>query len=279
MKKNIFFTGMPVMALVFALVFTGCPTDSGGGESDPISVNLSLPPIQDVEAFTGTFVSDETEAKDLVGTAFTEIAGISDISSLQNSVYSVSRSISRSVYSEPYEEIFDHDTTLLQGAEVTGFVQGETTASAADDNNPGSTVGDYQEVSLKAKLAIVFKDVTRNGSTIKGKYGIDESMYYKLRLTSINPQKGEIAISSSATDGYAVSISKGGKGLKFVMEMQGKVNNKTIPVDGSFDPDDIGDLFDTYNLSLKIYDNDNEEQYSQTFTSYAAAAAYLGISQ
>ncbi|MDR1128466.1 MAG: hypothetical protein LBL20_04065 [Treponema sp.] len=281
MKKNLFFTGMPALALAFGLVLTGCPSDSGGGNDDPVPVNLSLPRIEDVADFTGVFVSSETEAQGLVETAFEEIGGILDTTSLQNNAYSVSRSMSRAVYSEPYEEIYDHDTMVLQGAEVTGFVQGKDTMSAADDDNPGETVGDYMETSLRIKLAIDFDNVTQHNSIIKGKYTVDENMYYKARLTSINPPKGDLTISYDVLDGYAVSISKNGRGLKFVMTLDGKINRRTIEIDDveSFGLENIGNLFNTYKLTLDIYNNANEkqEQYSKTFTSYAEAAAYLGI--
>lgn len=276
------FSSLPVIVLALGLAFAGCDngtTDNGGGgENDPISVDLSLPRIEEVGAFSGTFVSSESDAKSLVATAFTEIEEISGISSSVNNTRSLSRSISRSVHTEPYEEIYDHDTSILSGAEVTGFIQAKETMSAADDDRPGETVGDYMEASMKGKLAIVFTGATQKGSSIKGKYGIDESLYYKLQVTAINPVKGDLTISSNASDGYAVSISKGGKGLKFVMSIENKINNKTINVD-SFDVNDIGELFDTYRLTLDIYDNNNvkQDQYSKTFTSYAAAAEYLGI--
>jgi hypothetical protein len=273
LTKAVFGTaGLP--AVLLALVLTACPTGSDNGSDEPVSVDLSLPPIQEVAAFSGTFVSSETEAKDLVKTAFEEIANISDTSSLQSSsVSSVSQSISRSVYSEPYEQIFDHDTTVLPGAEVTGFVEGRQTISAADDNNPGGTVGDYMEMSLRAKLAIDFNDVTQNHATIKGRYSDDENMYSKMVRTATNIS---ITISFDASAGYAISISKGGKGLKFVMQTQGKINRKTIQGDEST-LDDTSGLFDIYKLSLDIYDNDNVKQYSKTFTSYADVADYLGL--
>jgi hypothetical protein len=281
--KGFFRWGVLALALTFGLVLAGCDNGGGGGntggESDPIAVDVSLPPIKDVASFTGTFVSSETEAKTLVAAAFTEIGGISDVSSSQDNLRSV-LSISRSVRSEPYEAIYDHDTSLLSGAEVTGFIQGKETMSAADDEHAGETVGDYMEMSLRAKLAIVFEGATRNGSTIKGKYGIDENLYYKGQVTATNPLKGSLTLSSGAEDGYAISISKNGRGLKLVMNIQSKVNKTIRDFDvAAFDPDDIGALFDTYRLSIDIYDNDNakNEEYSKTFTSYTDAAAYLGI--
>ncbi|MDR1301221.1 MAG: hypothetical protein LBK43_01970 [Treponema sp.] len=278
MKKNVFFMGMLVMVLVFGLVFITCSTDSDDDDDngDPISVDLSLPRIEDVPSFSGTFVSNETDAKNLVQAAFEEIGGISPVQSEMNSV----RSISRSVYSEPYEEIFDHDTTVLSGAEVTGFVQGKETMSAADDENAGESVGDYMEMSMRIKLAVDFQDITKNDSIIKGKYSVDEDMYLKAQITTINPPKGDLTISCDVSDGYAISISKNNKGLKFVMRLQGKVDKKMTGQSTSIlDNLDIGNLFETYKLSLDVYDNANvkQEKYSKTFTSYAEAATYLGI--
>jgi hypothetical protein len=265
------------MALVFGLVFTACSTGSGGGgDGDPVSVDLSLPNIRDVADFEGDFVSNDTEAKELVQTAFEEIGGIVPTDGMNYSV----GSIARSAYSDPFEEIFDHDTTVLPGAVVTGFVQGNERGSVADDDNPGESVGDYMEMSLRIKLAIDFKNVEQGDCTVKGKYTVDENAYLKGQITSINPPKGDLTIRYDVSDGYAISISKGGKGLKFVMKLQGKINKETKGEDASIlDNLDIGNSFDTYKLSLEVYDNDNvkNEAYSKTFTSYADAIDYLGI--
>jgi hypothetical protein len=276
MKKNVLCLGMLVMTLAFGLSFTACSTGSGGSDGDPVSVDLSLPRIEDVPSFTGNFVSNETDAQDLVQAAFEEIGGIVPTDGMNYSV----GSIARSAYSEPFEEIFDHDTKVLPGAVVTGFVQGNERGSVADDDNPGESVGDYMEMSLRIKLAIDFKNVEQDNCTVKGKYALDENAYLKAQITSINPPKGDLTIRYDVSDGYAISISKGGKGLKFVMKLQGKINKETKGEDASILDDlDIGNSFDTYKFSLDVYDNDNvkKDEYSKNFTSYEEAAAYLGI--
>jgi hypothetical protein len=294
MKKNNVLTkavlitaGLP--AVLLALVLTACSTGSEK-EEDPVLVDLTLPPIQGVANFSGNFVSSEAEAQTLVQTAFAAIENMLDTPSFQSSsVSSVSQSVSRSVHREPpYEKIFDHDETVLPDAEVTGFVQGRQTASVADDNNPGGTVGDSMEGSGRAKLAIDFDNIVRQRTIfINGEYSVDENMYYKMMLTAANT--GNITISYNVSAQYALSISdisggpiSPGRGLKLVMKIQGRIN-KTIQGDESaldnLDNMDMGSLFDTYMLSLDIYDKDNvkKDAYSYTFTSYATAAAYLGL--
>jgi hypothetical protein len=277
--------GLPValLALVVSasLILAGCggdDDDGGGGGGDPISVDLSLPSIQDVPAFTGNFVASESESKDLVNAAFAGIGGMTSSSS-QGSTNNSAQSISRSVQEENPLEIYDRNTTIIPGAEVTGFIQGKQVQSYADDEQPGESVGDSMEMSLRMKLAVDFQNVTQNNLAIKGKYTVDEDLYMKAQVTSLNPSKGDLAVRYAVSDGYAISISKDDKGLKFVMRLQGKLNKNIKEDESIFDGFDIGNSFDTYSLSLEVYDNNNvkNDTYSKTFTSYEAAAAYLGI--
>jgi hypothetical protein len=286
--KRFFIVGLPAvlraLGLVVAasLMLAGCGDDDDGGDggaSDPISVDLSLPSIQDVPAFTGTFVVSEEESKDLVIAAFGGIGGVSPSSS-QGSTNNSVQSLSRSVQEENPLEIYDRNTTIIPGAEVTGFIQGRQVQSLADDNNPGESVGDSMETSLRVKLAVDFQNVvTQDNFAIKGKYTVDEDLYMKVQVTSVSPSEGDLTMRYAVSDGYAISISKDGKGLKFVMRLQGNLNKNIKGDESAFDEFDTGNSFDTYSLSLEVYDNDNvkNDAFSQTFASYGEAAAYLGI--
>ena len=293
MAKKMFLLEMVVMILTFGMVVVSCE-EPDTGSSDPIEVNLNLPAIQEVAAFSGTFVSTETEAGQIVGDAMEAISGVmggvtsssssgtssssSGTSSSSSGMYSLNAitpmSIGRSVQNQPFSEVYNHDTTLFTGGEVTGFVEGYQKMSATNDNNPGGSVGDYQEMSIRAKFQVDFENVTRSSIAIKGKYIFDESVYLKAQVTSVSPSKGSVAIKMDVTDGYALSVSKGGKGLKFVMNLRTKGDKTFTDVDDDYD---LEQALETYNLTIDIYDNDNVKKWSKTFTSYAEAAAYLGV--
>ena len=286
MAKKMFLLEMVVMILTFGMVVVSCE-EPDTGSSDPIEVNLNLPAIQEVADFSGTFVSTETEAGQIVGDAMEAISGVmggvtSSSSSGTNSsssvMYSLNAitpmSIGRSVQNQPFSEVYNHDKTLFPGGEVTGFVEGYQKMSAANDNNPGGSVGDYQEMSIRAKFQVDFADVTRSNIAIKGKYIFDESVYLKAQVTSVSPSKGSVAIKMDVTDGYALSVSKDGKGLKFVMNLRTKGDKTFTDV---YDDYDLEQALETYNLTIDIYDNANDKQWSKTFTSYEDAAKYLGL--
>ncbi|MDR1399686.1 MAG: hypothetical protein LBJ41_07180 [Treponema sp.] len=287
MAKKMFLLKMVVMILTFGMVVVGCDTESSssGSSNDPIQVNLNLPAIQEVAAFEGTFVSSETEAGPMVGDAMNAISGVmGGVTSSSSSVmYSLNAttpmSIGRSVQEQPFSEVYDHNTKLFPGGEVTGFVEGYQKMSAANDNNPGGSVGDYQEMSIRAKFQVDIKNVIQSNITLKGKYIFDENVYLKMQITSVSPSKGSIAVKMDVTDGYALSVSKGGKGLKFVMNLSSK-GDKTfsdISANNVNLSSYLTQALDTYNLTIVIYDNNNDEKWRKTFTTYAEAAAYLGI--
>jgi hypothetical protein len=118
MTKKIFLSGILAVALVFGMIVTGCG-DKGG---DPIDVNLSLPGVPDIPAYTGTFVSSEDETKVMIADAMAAMdeafGGIVDRSESRynlNTPHNMSRAV---VQNEPFQEIINiHE----DGADVTGF--------------------------------------------------------------------------------------------------------------------------------------------------------------
>jgi hypothetical protein len=265
MKKRMFLTGILAMVLVFGLVLVGCDDGASSEEdTDPIAVDLSLPAIKDVPNFSGTFVSSQTEAETMVKDSFVGITGL--LSGLTD-VSSSSRSVHKSVQTEPISEIYDHDRTIVKGAEVTGYIQGNYTWSVADDDKPGQNNGDYQEISIKIKLAIDFDEVSANGFTIYGKYGFNEESYQKAQMQS--PEEILVTMRQKLADGHIFSVSKNGKGLKFMIHLTASANYT-----GSVD-DDMLD-FDNYSFTIDIYDNNNEKKYSKSFDNPTDANAFLG---
>jgi len=279
-QKSIFFVVLACL-LAFGLTAIGCSSGSGGGGGDLIKVDLSLPPIQEVASFAGKFVATEKEAQTLISDALDALDNLGglpgDSKSINYSMSLKSSSMSRSAYNEPYEEIFDNQR-IAQGAFVTGFVKGYEKGYAKDDNNPGGTVGDYEEISMKVKAAVTFTNATGSGykgCTFNGKYTYDENMYLKAQVTSLNPDKGKVNLDFNAANGYALSVSKDGKGLKFVMKLQAKAKLKNQEV--LADDFDI-DTFDVFKLTIEVYNNNTATPtYSQTFNNFEDANKYLDL--
>jgi hypothetical protein len=232
-----------------------------------ISVDLALPTIQNVPDFEGIFASSEAAAHGLVVRAHWIIFDAQE-SLIDDDDYQ--ESVSGNVRNSWLEKIFDQNTTILSEAKVTGFLQKKYATSGG---NP-TKVGDWAESSMRTKLAIDFNDfVSSYYGTISGKFTLDENGYVKQVVTAINPTNGKGPYSYDATEGYAVSISKNGKGLKFVMKIEEKIPRQTY-VSGD-------DLVNTsYTFVLDIYDNDNvkNEEYSKTFASSEEVKDYFKFS-
>jgi hypothetical protein len=255
------------LVLTFGIMIAGCggidDLYNNGDGDDPINVDLSLPSIQSVAQFAGVFPSNEQEQIELVALAFEEIEGL--YASLENGLGGISmlnrqfvspsksRAAQREVYTYGPEEFLFEDETIMPGVVVSGFFR-----------ISGTTDDDYSENTVKAKLSIDFDDYGED-PTINGKYGVDETIYMKMDYSSDEPS---MIIDMDASGGYALSVSKDGKGIKFVMEMTMKIN-----LSADFDDFDPG----TFILTLKIYDNDNNERFNETFYSLDDVADRLGI--
>jgi len=285
-KKHVFFVLLACL-LAFGLLVIGCNNDSSDDEDDdPVKVNLSLPNITAVPAFTGTFVSSEAEALNLVQDAVDALGEFTGAlgggASSDDNKYSISRGInmSRRVENEPINYTFENEQ-LAEGVTANGFITGYYKESTKDDYT--ETVGDYYEESIRAKLSLDFNSIQQRHITFNGKYVYDEDLYMKDQVTSINPQKGKGTLRLNANNGYALSASKNGKGLKFVMKLTANCN---FSVDYSYDDnddfyyDDDDFLKDKLNLKLTIdvYDNDNVKQYTKVYTDLDEASEFLGDS-
>lgn len=280
------------MALIFGMTLAGC----GGGDgdnfgNDPITVNLSLPAIQSVASFGGTFADTEAEQKDLVKEAFEIIAALglsgggNGGSNVPEPDYPMwnkksispdnSRAVQRGAYSwGPEYETYDHNTTILPGAIVTGFLKASGKGYYKDEY--GDSAGDYDEENLAGKLSIDFPNVTKNSATLNGKYVLDGTSYEKWQVISTNPRKERITENSNVNHGYALSISKGGSGIKFVMQETIKVNINNLEWTYEQGYPNYSNYI-TYKLTLNVYDNSNSPKLTKTFNSLEAARAYLGV--
>jgi len=266
--------GMLVLVLTFGMTAIGC---GGGGADDPIKVDLKLPAIQSVPSFEGNFVSNENEAKDLIGDAIDALADLSDLSFSASMVAQIAspRSISRKVQTEPFQEVYERKK-IADGAYLTGFEDGYWKESVAKENS--FSAGDYMESSMRAKVALEFENYKKAGCTFNGKYFYDEDMFFKEEIVSLSPEKIKATIRLNANNGYSLSVSKNGKGLKFVIELKAKVNKTLTDADEEDLFENFYDLFDTFNITIDVYDNANVKTYSKSFKTFEDAEDYIGSS-
>jgi len=284
MTNKKFWLGMLAMVLAFGVLVIGC--DKDGGVGDPIDVDLSLPAVQSLPEFTGTFVSTETEAQDLIADAVETLADLSGFLSPSANV-APSPSMSRSVYSEPFQEVINRQE-IATGVYLTGFVDGYYKESFANDESPYTNRGDYDEVSYRIKMALDFVNAQQDGYTFNGKYTCDENGYQKAVAISHNPYTETITLRQNIASGYSLSVSKGGKGLKFVMSWKGNINltfNYSFNWNGydwygynPFEGKKIEDIIENFSFTVDVYDKDNvkQEEFSKTFTTVQDANEYLG---
>ncbi|MDR1972611.1 MAG: hypothetical protein LBQ46_11905 [Treponema sp.] len=279
-----------------AAVFCGCGSGGGGEPPDPIAVDLNLPAVSALPAFTGSFAASETEADALLKGALNIVAQSSNAAGFPSGGSSYSWSPSyrlRQNFSQPsgargalYENIgpyiYDGDTST-PGFTVTGFLRGYQRGYRAGE--PGDvTAGDYVEVSLRSKMAIAF-EVNDSPWTIKGKYSIDDDITERVEYTSSSSFK--VSGAARADGGYALSISNSstGKGIKALITVEERGLNP-VEIDlaalnnSNLIPEllkKLSDIYTRYRFSIDIYDESNTKQYSKVFTSYLDYLTYIGL--
>jgi len=278
-----YWSGMLAVAVVFGMAVIGCDAGSDGGNDDPIVVDLSLPAVQNTASFNGTFVSTENEAFELIGDAINALGeytstpgGVGEPGGKNFDGRSIFRSMSRAIKTEPVDVIYDHEK-LAEGVVATGFVKGYYKQSVANDDKPGMSVGDYREMSMKCKLAVDFKDIQQEPFKFDGKYIYDINLFEKQLVTSLDPDKLTLTVRGNSANGYVLSVSKEGKGLKFVMQY-------TADINFNFTGDDPNEALDyllkkaKLKLIVDVYDNANVKQYSKIITDYKEMGWFLGDS-
>jgi hypothetical protein len=275
MVKRRVFMGMFCLALAFGFLAAACDNGNDNSPADPILVDLSLPLVRDIAPFAGTFVSGENEAKELVAFALEEISALPKPASLIGAVRAVPGT-ARSAVSDSYETIYDHNESVFPGAETTGFIQGKNTSFAADDKNYNRTVGDYYEMSTRIKMEVDFKDTIKHGIDIKGKYTVNNTRYSKMQVASLNPPGMTFVIKLGVAEAYALSVSKNGKGLKFITTIEAGAD-ETFDLTEETGTGESSDWYDPYNFSIKIYDNGDVLKYEKIFNSPEDVEEYLGF--
>jgi hypothetical protein len=292
MKKNkMVLAGVLSVLMVFALL--SCSNSGGGtptpppGEK-PVEVNMTLPKIDNVAEFPGRDVSTDTddEVKELLLSIFDTIMdngedfsqSFSRISSYK--VQPVLQSIARSVQKESILENIKNEE-IIENVFATGFVQGNITASAKDDDDFLGANGDYLEGVLKSKLAVDFKETTLEDLFMAGKATFDGDVNFKFQTTGIDTAK--VTGSLMFDNNYVLSVSNNGIGMK--LEMIIKMSKKNVSLDINFEDFEalIGKIEDLLNnsftITFNVYNKAGQKQnpLCRTFKSVDDIFKYLGI--
>lgn len=284
MKKACKLSGIFVLVAIIGFSMASC---GGSGGGDPVSVDLSLPAITKVPAFDGTFVSSEAEAQILILGALEaldprEFANVLPVNRELDSMFSISRGLSRKIIdnskNENNIEIIYENETLDSGGVANGFIKaGYNGSDTLEKKN------DYIEVSGNAKLAIDFDDVPNSYQVkINGKYTFDGNVYAKGQITSVDPEEIKITLGLGVKNGYAISISHNGKGLKLILKFEAKFPTSSFTFNDLDESPSESDIFNIFNskgtciLTYDVYDNNNEKKYSSTYNGIDEVSEFFG---
>lgn len=298
-KKSIFIPGVLAILLVFGLL--SC---DNGGDKDPVKVDMKLPSVSSLANFTGTFVANEEEAMELVVEVIDEVDLIGylmgddmgddweDDDPFESITFSRNFArTARAIYSDSNSKEFKNEK-ITDGIYATGFyeqsykISAKNAASNDEDDvwdahyeNPA--VDDYMEWSMKVKYALTVDNAKQGDIAYHGgKMTADGNRYDKDQIASLEPMKYNYTRKEDASQGIALSISKDGKGLKFVMKLSRKVNSSVKDV-----AEDDYDFWKTYwetyeekvtiSVTIDVYDNDNAKKFSKTIKNYKEYMEFL----
>jgi hypothetical protein len=280
MKKR-FLMGVLAFALIFTMALAGCAEagDDNGEENpgeggvaappgnDPITVDLSVPAVEDLPAFEGAFVASEAEADEILRRVLDyEIPSVWDLTwSKYPDVFDSSSG----------EVIFENDTfPEYPGAVATGFFQFDFKTNIADefleefyeDDMSSLKIGDYYEEYYYEKLAVKLDSYEVYSMFVTGQSSAMGYVFDRLDMISDNPILEKYTYKDKGTAKYSLSVSANGKGLKFVMTENSVDDNEGVL-------NEEGDFFEetykdngSFKVTIDIYDNDNVKQYSKVFT-------------
>jgi hypothetical protein len=250
-----------------ALFLGACRTDDNP-PSDPVAVNPTLPDVPDLPGFSAdandpvSFVSSKEEAFQLAGDTLTLV--INSLEPIFGSLPIGGEFLNiRAAKTETIEEIINNDTTI-PGAVVTGFVQGSTTASFADEDNPFSSDGDSAEINLRAKIAIDYENYKKDDFIINGKCHLAGDPIYGKGARK--PEAITIDGTVKLNGGYALSISDTNKkiGAKIILDLQIE-GIKSINLIDEPNFDTLADLFTKFAVKVDVYDNEDTRHYSESY--------------
>jgi len=280
-----------LMVVVFAWTVIGCDTgdnpinpDTLQDPPDPVAVDFSMPSIQLVESFTGTFESDQDQALYLsgdtvaaLGEIIEDLDGIPIISMMSRSgmasvFNNIQQNRSRNLYTDSDKILFNNEL-LYTGVRATGFI--DYTYRMYMRNFMMPTSGDFVDFLARTKLGINVNDTTKDGITMNGKYTINERIGFTERFTSM--YQSLVSFKIDINNNYVISASQGGRGIKMIVGIEIKVDADFNEADFEDDYlDDFNMFIDTFKLTVAIYDNNSSQpQFSRVFNSIEEAEQFF----
>lgn len=285
----------PLILIAVVLILGSCGLggdgvlgDNPSKEADVVdTVDQTLPTAAKLPAFEGNFVDTKEDAFALAYEPLLIIMQNLSSSDLP-ALFSIHPALSaaRAVETGTIEPVeWNHDTELIPGATLTGFVRGSWTTSFADE---GPARGDYVQADYQTQMALDFDNLTEDSSDIliAGKYSFDGSLKGKLvEFTKVDPLTVRIGGTLAVTGGYAFTISDkvNDRGIKVITDIRiTGITPQTITIGSLFPQDeededysvnsdevvamleDIQSPFRQFTIKMEIYDNNNKRRYSET---------------
>jgi hypothetical protein len=258
------------LCVICSLALAACDTGNGPVNTDPVSVDLSLPSVSALPAFSGDYIGNETAALNLFSNALALV--IQAPQAMDPELFSPDLDDPSASYRAAHAEaigpfVYDHDDTTVPGMVITGFIQGTTTSSFTNKDTP--IQGDYIATSLQSKMAVDFTGVAQGTLTVKGKYTANESVNIRTEFAQISPTPSiKISGAISADGGYALSVSDSSSGKGFKALVTQRIRG-IKPITISEDLSDLADLLNPYtefSITVELYDNSNTRRYTKTYT-------------
>jgi len=266
-KNNRF--ALLILAAVFAFTAAGCKEEPN---KEPISVNLSVPSVKNLAEFEGNIVQTKDEAIELLTQTIGVIIGgmegapmMSKLPAMLQNKQSLLPGAARAVYADTMDPIIINEKIPGFGS-IKGFIEGSSKYYFKSEYV--DSVNDYSQMSFNTKMAVTLD--YDDGAIIKGKCALSGSFSMKEVVTAVDEDDWasayELSLKVKTSINTALSISDGVKGMKLIMKMSINLN-ETIDIDiYDLDPEAIGDLLtlydDSLDLDIKVYDNNNELQFS-----------------
>lgn len=252
-------------AVVLFLVLGSCKTEDNGPPPDPVDVDKEMPKIPDLPSVEGAFPENEEIAFGMVEAAMSKILGQINFSGTMGLFSNAAESGARAAVekAQAISEKWENDPTLISGARVTGFVEGEIRGSLPDSLE-NINLGDYVQIDLRSVLVADLDPAVDEGMKMGGKSSLDAKINGRAEITMEGVSvKGTV----DAAAAYALSISANGYGIKVLVEMTVKGIDPLVIA-----PDDIEQLetklpglFREFGCRIVIYNGENEEKYTRDY--------------
>jgi hypothetical protein len=280
-----------VLSVLMVIAFLSCGDSGGGGSTPtptpgekPVDVDMNLPSIGTIAVFPGNDVNDKDDVQELLQSVFDTIfnSGINGLNFNRVSsrkIQPVLRSIARSVQKDSILENFKNEE-ILDNVFATGYVQGNFTASAKDDNYYLELKGDYLEAALNSKIALDFK-VADDDLFMAGKATFGGDVNFKYTVTG--DEKAAITGNLMFENKYMLSVSNKIIGMKLDMKIIVPRKSASLNIDYNNDDTLFNDieklLKNSFTITIDVYNKEGQIQPTlcKTLKSVEDILEYLGI--